>query len=174
MNNDLDIMPTREENQILAAIKEAIHRVNGGEKASPAIAKVASDYKFNPEVTRRMIETFNQSKTRALFQKAGFDRTSEFDIADDQEVLNTMFPKQVKSAGEQVADSQIPRDYLAPDKDFTKEAKTLPGIKAPEPAKTSRDSFVKAAYAHVLIRCLLYVRNKTSADAAVLDQQRPR
>jgi hypothetical protein len=127
------------EDEVVDSIKTAIGYTNDGMSPSEAIQKVASAKKFNPELTKRMVEVFNNSKTLAMFKDAGFDRTTSFPIADAQVILNNMYPDEVDISETKSAAACL-SSYIRKDKDYTKKAAVkLPKIEVEEyPRELSR------------------------------------
>lgn len=80
-------MPFKE--NLMSALHEAVNLRNHGADDNDAVAKVASDHRFNQEQTRRLVETYNTAKT-IHFYKAAEDRSGEFPLADPNVVLGNM------------------------------------------------------------------------------------
>lgn len=98
MGHGLKLMSERDQVKIAQSVLKAAELSNQGMTPSDAIAKVASEENYNPEVINRMVEAFNTSKALAVYEKAaGADRAAEFSQADAREIMDKVF---------QVSDSQ--------------------------------------------------------------------
>lgn len=80
-------MPFKE--NLMSALHDAVGHRNAGVDDNGAVAKAASDYGFNQQQTRRLVETYNTAKTVHFFKSAE-DRTGEFPLADPDVVLGQM------------------------------------------------------------------------------------
>ena len=91
-----DILDKTQEAEVVDAIGDAIKCANDGMDPSDAIAKVASDRGMSSNMSRRMAEAYNVSKTLKFLKEAeGETRTQSFPLADSEKVLSIMFPSEV-------------------------------------------------------------------------------
>lgn len=90
-------MPNPAERKIKAALEKAAELHRNGDEPNTAVAKAASQYELNPEMTCRVVEGFNIGKTNTTIAKAE-DKTASFPIADATEVLGQVFGGGLKSA----------------------------------------------------------------------------
>lgn len=97
--------------QLMDAVKMAMHHYNNGSDDTDAVVKAASACNFNPDQTRRLTESYNTAKTICFFKTAE-DRTGVFNTVLATDVLSKMFTPQV------LADS---RKKQASSEDFYKQ-----------------------------------------------------
>jgi hypothetical protein len=96
---------TQLENRVIGAVEQAIAATNQGLSPDDAIAKVAAEQQFGPELCARMVEAFNKSKSVAyLKHAAAADRPKAFPLADTAAVLARVY-----RPVEKVAAAQPPR-----------------------------------------------------------------
>jgi hypothetical protein len=76
--------------QLMKALDVAVRNFNGGMSDNEAVIKAAADHQFNPDQTRRLLETYNTAKSIYFFKKAE-DRRGSFPLADPDAVLPALF-----------------------------------------------------------------------------------
>jgi hypothetical protein len=147
--NDL---PKEMEERIFAALGKAAKLANGDMTPDEALTKVAEDEKFTPQITQRMIEAFNISKTLSHLKKsAEAARAKSFPIADPEAIIGSIWPEDPATAAKEAGEA-IHTDYLFPteiDPDLMKVAKVtvLPKMVSatPEPYATDPGALAKKA-----------------------------
>lgn len=158
MNN----LSKKDEEQAMAALKSAVELANDGMEPSEALAKAAEDAQLPPQMTQRLVEAFNTSKTLSHFKKAsGSDKAKSFAIADPGSVLGKLFPENPETPQTKAAGALHP-DYWE-DQPMEKAAKVeLPPMVDAPPAPYERDpaAFAKAA---------LDFRNKIASGLATVE-----
>lgn len=78
------------EKKIKAALVHAAEEHRKGVSPDDAVAKAASFYELNPEMTHRVVEGFNIGKTNSTIARAE-DKTASFPIADIGNVMQKVF-----------------------------------------------------------------------------------
>lgn len=137
-------LPKKVEARVLAAIKQAVELANGGMTPDAALTKVAEDEKFTPQITQRLIEAFNISKTlNHLKKSAEAARAESFPIASPENVIGAIWPEKPETGAEKAAEA-LHTDYLFPgdvNDDFMKVAKinALPKMVSATPEPYARD-----------------------------------
>lgn len=76
--------------QLMKALDVAVKNFNGGMSDNDSVTKAAADHQFNPDQTRRLLETYNTAKSIYFFKKAE-DRRGSFPLADPEAVLSALF-----------------------------------------------------------------------------------
>jgi hypothetical protein len=113
--------------------------VNRGEHPNAALRKVAEANRFAPPIVQRMVEAMNTSRTLAHMKHAnGPARADSFALADASEILGQMYPEQVLTPAQKVAEALSPDDYGHPEReDFMtiKRDVPLPRMKVAEYAQ---------------------------------------
>jgi len=144
-------LPKRVEARVLAAIKQAVELTNGGMTPDAALTKVAEDEKFTPQITQRLIEAFNISKTlNHLKKSAEAERAKSFPIASPENVIGAIWPEKPETGAEKAAEA-LHTDYLFPKAagDFmaTNRIRDLPPLttEKPEPYASDPGTLVKRA-----------------------------
>jgi len=141
----------RDEQKALTALESAIELVGEGTSPDEAITKVAQDNKLTAQMTQRMIEAYNISKTlHHLQHEGGEKRASTFPIADPVAILGALFPKDPVTEQKQAA-AELHPDYMlgGTSVDFMKEAEVeLPPMTDKEVLPYERDpaAFAKRAF----------------------------
>jgi hypothetical protein len=90
-------MPTIKE-QLQDAFKTAVSNYNAGGDCNEAVVKAAQAHDLNVHQTQRVLEMFNTGKSIHYFEKAGADRTGQFELADPAVVVPALFGKQAVEA----------------------------------------------------------------------------
>jgi len=136
-------LPRETEARILAALESAVKLANDGMTPDEALTKVAEDEKFTPQITQRIIEAFNISKTlNHLKKSAESERASSFPIASPENVLGAIWPEEPETAAK-VAAEQLHTDYIFPKAagDFmaTDRIRDLPALTDEQPEPYAAD-----------------------------------
>lgn len=101
-------------------LTEALEKVAGlvaeGTHPNDAIVKVASDAGIPAGHVNLMVTAFNTGRTETQRKIGGdiFEKSAEFDLADAEDILGRMFPKEVKTAAEVRTESVISDEYSLP------------------------------------------------------------
>jgi hypothetical protein len=140
-----------DESKAMRALESAVKLANDGMTPSDALAKAAEDAKLPPQLTQRLVEAFNTSKTLSHYKKAGTsDKAKTFPLADPSAVLEAIYPDAPESVQTKAAGSLHPDYWIgnAVQKEFAKtaEAELLSTVTTP-PAPYERDpaAFAKSA-----------------------------
>lgn len=122
------------EQRLTEALEKVASLVSEGEHPNDAIVKIASDLGIPAGHVNLMVNAFNTGRTETQ-RKIGqdiFEKAAEFDLADAEDILGRMFPKEVKTAAEIVNESVVAEEYSLPPmwhRNITKKAslnQTLP------------------------------------------------
>jgi hypothetical protein len=103
--------------KLISALRTAVEHYNETQDANTSVAKSAEHHDFNPEQTRRLVETFNSARVIYHYKTAG-DRTTAVDLAEKDAVLQSVFSDYnpgTKSA--EVSRGSI-LDYDQPESDY--------------------------------------------------------
>jgi hypothetical protein len=76
--------------QLMKALDVAVKNFNGGMGDNESVIKAAADSQFNPEQTKRLLETYNTAKSIYFFKSAN-DRRDKFPLADPEVVMPALF-----------------------------------------------------------------------------------
>ena len=139
------------EERIVTALGQAVKLANDGMTPDEALTKIAEDEKFTPQITQRMIEAFNISKTlHHLKKSAEAERAKSFPIASPESILGSIWPKEPETADKAAAEA-LHTDYLFPKAagDFmgADRIRDLPALtdKTPEPYAVDPGALAKRA-----------------------------
>lgn len=143
------------EQRLTEALEKVATLVADGESPNDAIVKVASDAGIPAGHVNLMVTAFNTGRTETQ-RKIGqdiFEKAAEFDIADAEEILNRMYPKEIKSASEIREATAVSEEYSAPPtwhRDYVKKAtfnQDLPPLTDKvEPLPTDKSFAMKKAF----------------------------
>ena len=140
------------EQKALDALEGAIESVGAGMTPDAAIIKAAQDNKLTAQMTQRMIEAYNVSKTlNHLKNSEGEKRAEAFDIADPTNIFAELFPKDPETEQKKAA-SALHTDYMlgGVSDEFMKIAEVveLPPMVAEKPQPYEQDpaTLAKRAY----------------------------
>lgn len=78
------------ERKIKVALNKAVEFRNGGDSPTEAVSKAASVESLSPDMTERLVESFNIALTNATIGKAE-DKTASFPLADRDQVMAKVF-----------------------------------------------------------------------------------
>lgn len=104
------------EQRLTEALEKVAVLVSEGEHPNDAIVKVASEGGIPAGHVNLMVTAFNTGRTETQ-RKIGqdiFEKSAEFDLADAEDILNRMYPKEVKSAAEVRLSSVVSEEYSSP------------------------------------------------------------
>lgn len=104
------------EQRLTEALEKVAVLVSEGEHPNDAIVKVASEGGIPAGHVNLMVTAFNTGRTETQ-RKIGqdiFEKSAEFDLADAEDILNRMYPKEVKSAAEVRRSSVVSEEYSSP------------------------------------------------------------
>ena len=105
----MDIMDKTQESEVIAAVMDSIKLANDGMSPSAAVAKSAMDRGYGKDITNRMVEAFNVSKTRKHQKEASDeDKAASFPIACPDEVSAIMYPENIKAPDKVAAAEWLP------------------------------------------------------------------
>jgi len=95
----IDKLSPSQERGIIQGIEKAIAYTRTGMHPDAALAKVARESGFNPEITKRACEAFNKSKTVYMLTNRKSDtRAENFDHANPDKVVQDVFVNAEKTA----------------------------------------------------------------------------
>lgn len=104
------------EQRLTEALEKVASMVAEGNHPNDAIVKVASESGIPAGHVNLMVTAFNTGRTETQRKIGGdiFEKSAEFDLADAEDILGRMFPKEVKTAAEIKTDSVISEEYSLP------------------------------------------------------------
>lgn len=90
--------------RLTSALEDALDNYNEGNSDIDSVVKSASDNDFNPDQTRRLVETFNTAKSLHHYKSAE-DRSAHFAIVDPADAIHALFSPEAsaKAASSKVA-----------------------------------------------------------------------
>lgn len=101
------------EEKLLAAIEKAASYVNGGLSPNEAIVKSASESNIPAGHINLMVHAYNTGRTTKQREQGEntLEKAADFALADADTVLDSLFPKQVKTSQEIVRESVVSTEY---------------------------------------------------------------
>lgn len=157
-----------DEGRAMGALKAAVSMANEGTDPSDALAKAAEDAQLPPQLTQRLVEAFNTSKTLSHYKKASDgEKAKSFPLADPAVVMEKLYPEQPETVQTKAAEALHPDYWVGSNtvQSLTKAAAaTLPPIgntTPPEPYERDPAAFAKSA---------LDFRNRLSAGLAHVEE----
>ena len=158
-----------DEQKALTALESAIELVGEGAPPNEAITKVAQESKLTAQMTQRMIEAYNISKTLHHLKTAdGEKRADTFPLADPAVILNAMFPNAPPTEQAKAASALHP-DYIigGVSGDFMKAAHAveLPPMVAKPPLPYEGDPAARVKRAFDTRNNLIALQKKNASAA---------
>lgn len=158
-----------DEQKALTALETAIEHVGEGMTPNDALTKVAEENKLTAQMTQRMIEAYNVSKTLSHLKNAdGEKRADSFAVADPNVILGKLFPTSPETEQTKAAAALHP-DYLlggAIGGDFMKAASVeLPPLVTEAPKPYMRDPGAAAQRAFDGRNKLISFQKRAKAEA---------
>jgi hypothetical protein len=104
------------EHRLTESLEKVASLVSEGSHPNDAIVKVATEAGIPAGHVNLMVNAFNTGRTETQ-RKIGqdiFEKSAEFDIADAEEVLGRMFPKEIKTAAVIHSETVVSSEYSAP------------------------------------------------------------
>jgi hypothetical protein len=145
------------ENKLLHGLVKVAELINGGDSPNEAITKVASAEMLPPGHIRLMVNAYNTGRTnRQRSSHSGlFDKAADFELADAAEIVNKIFPPDVKTAAFRERISTVSEEYDSPPDWFSARINQVPMEKAafcfadeaPPAYPRYTDSLIKNAHA---------------------------
>lgn len=120
------------ETRLIAAIEKAAALVNTGDTPNAAIVKIARDENMPAGHVRLMVHAYNTGRTtkqRELGESAN-EKSADFQLADADSILDTLYPAVVKSAAEIKRDEVVSTEYAVPPTGFLSRRRQVPTSKA--------------------------------------------
>ena len=101
------------EGQISSALSKVAALTNAGESPNDAIVKVASARKIPAGHVRLMVRAFNNGRSLShIRENDGLaEKAAAFSLADASEILERMYPSEVKTPAQKTAASAVADDY---------------------------------------------------------------
>ena len=94
----METMTRKEEQELLAAVRETAWHVSSGCDPTDAVVKVAEDRSLTREHALRVAEAFNVNATLVQYKQAsGEDRAEDFPLADPDKVIARLYPETIDS-----------------------------------------------------------------------------
>lgn len=110
------------EEKLISHVHKVIDEVSNGQNPTGALAKVAEAAELSREEIRRVGEAYNQSKTLDhLAKTAGASRLKNFNLANIDSAINSIYKEQYKTAGVQHAEAITADSYKDGIPDFVAE-----------------------------------------------------
>ena len=133
----MQTLDSREEQNLLSAIKRAVDLVDGGMAPDDAITKVARDEKYTPGKIKLVCAACNTGKQTAQREdnKSILDKFAEFPLASADVVIANIYGKSEKNASISEVDaaySRAPGNWYA-EREREKFARMHIEVKAPAP-----------------------------------------
>ena len=146
---------------MISSVEQAIGLTNVGLSPNKAIQKVAAAEQYGPEMTKRMVEAFNKSKSVHILKEADEDiRAGNFELADATAVLAGIYeePLQQKAATE----------FALPSKDFSRI-----DFKEPQLEKAASQDLGDEQYTNLTPESQLNLLDKHAALCTVMKRPSP-
>lgn len=101
------------EANLLAAIEKAATQVNAGEMPNEAIVKIAQEQDMPAGHVRLMVHAYNTGRTTTTREKGAStsEKAADFQLADVDAILDTLYPKAVKTAAEITRGEVVSTEY---------------------------------------------------------------
>lgn len=172
-----DTVDSREEQQLLDAVKTATDLVAKGKTPDEAIEKVARDSGFGPGKIRLIGQAYNNGQQLAQWrQPAGtsiLDKVASFELCDPQKVIDNIY----HAPAEKKAAERVHKDYLLPptwaNNGQEKKASTpLPRLAPVEPYKPDPNEALHHAYGRIDRAKIAADEARRQANAATDDVMR--
>jgi len=155
--------------ELMTALHDAVCNFNQDNDPNGAVVKSAMLHGFNPEQTKRLVETFNTARTIYHFKNAA-DRSVEFPLAEGDKVLPAVFGPEKLAADTPAVDADY-SCYERPESDQTEDSmdKAAAASDMPEPrVHIGNVDLALNMVAHQAMRAVRVQRDlsKTAADEA--------
>jgi hypothetical protein len=148
----MELMTKETEKKIVSAIEKVAAATNEGGDPSEEIAKIATDMGLNRDMTTRLVEGYNVSRTLAQQKQAqGEAKAASFPVADPDQVFSIMYPSDIASPAEEKAAAWIPSDTYHRETRFFKHSRAQNFVvgAAPAPKLERGGRLLKKAYDEV-------------------------
>lgn len=101
------------EERISSALSKVATLTNDGESPNDAIVKVATERKIPVGHVRLMVRAFNNGRSLSHIRNHDelTEKAASFTLADASEILERMFPSEIKTPAEKAASVAIAQDY---------------------------------------------------------------
>ena len=108
------------EARLLSAIEKAAGLVNAGDTPNAAIVKIAKEEDMPAGHVRIMVNAYNTGRTRRQHEmgKSAGEKSADFQLADADTILDTLYPSVVKAAAEIARDVAVSTEYAVPPTGF--------------------------------------------------------
>lgn len=141
------------EQRILQGLYKVAELVNDGLSPNDAIVKVAREEHIPAGHVKLMVNAYNTGRTNKQRSSGHslFDKSAEFDLADADTILETIYPKHVKTAEELVGHTVVSDSYALPPSWLAGQRREKVATTnvvfddAPEPAPRDPEYFYKRA-----------------------------
>lgn len=104
------------EDRLVGAIEKTAALVNDGMHPNNAIAKAAAEGGIPPGHINLMVHAYNTGRTTRQRQNGGdpFEKSADFEMADAAQVLEELYPSQVKTAAAVLQNTAVSTQYAIP------------------------------------------------------------
>lgn len=101
------------EAKLLSALEKVAELVNTGDNPNSAIVKIAKDNNLPGGYVRLVVNAFNTGATNAQRESGETtgEKAADFTLADADQILDTLYPKVVKTSAEIVRESAVSAEY---------------------------------------------------------------
>lgn len=101
------------ERKLMTVIEKTAELVNDGNTPNEAIVKAASEAKLRPGEISLVVHAYNTGRTGRQRNDGAdpFEKAAEFALADTAEIMEIMYPSQVKTAAATHNDESVSTDY---------------------------------------------------------------
>lgn len=104
------------EDRLLSVVNKVASLVTDYDDPNDVIAKVASEEQLPPGHIHLVVYAYNTGRTNAQRRSSDdpWEKSAEFPIADADKIITKLYPKQVKTAAQQLQEDAIGLDYSLP------------------------------------------------------------
>ena len=97
----------------MSALEKVAELVNAGENPNEAVVKIARDNNLPSGYVRLVVNAFNTGATTAQREsgETTHEKAADFRLADADQILDTLYPKVVKTSAEIVRENSVSSEY---------------------------------------------------------------
>jgi hypothetical protein len=101
------------ETKLLTAIEKAAELVNKGTEPDTAIVKTATEYNIPAGQINLMVHAYNTGRTTTQREsgESTLEKAADFKLANAESILETLYPKAVKTAAEITRENTVSTEY---------------------------------------------------------------
>ncbi|MHC4617946.1 MAG: hypothetical protein ACYTEQ_09355 [Planctomycetota bacterium] len=152
----MPVLPKEKEASLISSVEQAIGLTNTGMTPNEAIQKIAVAQQYGPEMTKRMVEAFNKSKSVHILKEADeAQRSGNFELADATTILANIYEKPLQQ--------KTAEDFALPRSDFSEV-----DFHAPKLEKAAAQDLGDEQYANLTPESQLNLLEKHAALCTVM------